>query len=155
MLAYKSIPRRTAFPVERDEDCRSIWEHPTLQTYDPWGLGSGQSERMTQIACAARGWHRPRFGRHMGFVCEPCAIWKHFFCQGLFENIYMCCRKWWGSPFDQGESNGAGVWSVGFGFWPIRMHDSDHAHSKGGHRPRFGRHTAFVSEPCAIWKHLH
>ena len=40
----------TACAVERDEDRRSIWEHPTVQTYDPWGLGSGQSERMTQIA---------------------------------------------------------------------------------------------------------
>ena len=56
MLAYKSIPSRTAFPVERDEDCRSIWEHPTVQTYDPWGLGSGQSERTTQIARVAEGW---------------------------------------------------------------------------------------------------
>ena len=45
MLAYKSIPRRTAFPVERDEDCHSFWEHPTVQTYDPLGLGSGQSDR--------------------------------------------------------------------------------------------------------------
>ena len=49
MLAYKSIPSQTEFPVERDEDCRSIWEHPTVQTYDPWGLGFGQSERTTQI----------------------------------------------------------------------------------------------------------
>ena len=55
MLAYKSIPSRTAFPVERDEDCRSIWEHPAVQTYDPWGLGSGQSERTTQIARVAEG----------------------------------------------------------------------------------------------------
>ena len=36
--------------VERDEDRRSIKENPTVQTYDPWGLGSGQSERTTQIA---------------------------------------------------------------------------------------------------------
>ena len=24
---------------KRDEDCRSIKENPTVQTYDPWGLG--------------------------------------------------------------------------------------------------------------------
>ena len=56
MLAYKSIPSQTAFPIEGDEDFRSILEHPTVQTYDPWGLGSGQSERMTQIARVAEGW---------------------------------------------------------------------------------------------------
>ena len=39
-----------ACAVERDEDHRSIWEHPTVQTNDPWGLGSGQSERMTRNA---------------------------------------------------------------------------------------------------------
>ena len=49
------ITTGTACAVERDEDRRSIWEHPTVQTYDPWGLGSGQSERTTQIARAARG----------------------------------------------------------------------------------------------------
>ena len=27
--------------VERDGDRRSIKENPTMQTYDPWGLGSG------------------------------------------------------------------------------------------------------------------
>ena len=100
--------------------------------------------------------HRPRFGRHTAFVCEPCAIWKLFF-EELFENMYMCCRKGWGSPFDQGESNGADVWSVGFGFWPIRTHDSDRTRGRGVgvHRPRFSGHTAFVSELCALWKHLH
>ena len=41
--------------VERDEDRRSIKENPTVQTYDPWGLGSGQSERTTQIARVAEG----------------------------------------------------------------------------------------------------
>ena len=41
--------------VERDEDHRSIKENPTVQTYDPWSLGSGQSERMTQIARVADG----------------------------------------------------------------------------------------------------
>ena len=56
MLAYKSIPSWAAFPVERDEDRRSMWEHPTVQTYDPWGLGSGQSEHMTQIARVVEGW---------------------------------------------------------------------------------------------------
>ena len=49
------ITTRTACAVERDEDCRSIRENPTVQTYDPWGLGSGQSERMTQIARAVGG----------------------------------------------------------------------------------------------------
>ena len=34
--------------------------------------------------------------------------------------------------FDLGASNGADVRSVGFGFWPIRTHDSDRARSKGG-----------------------
>jgi len=66
----------------------------------------------------------------------------------------MCCRKGWGSPFDQEESNGADVQSVGFGFWLIRTHDLDRARGRG-HQPQFSGHTAFVSEPCAVWKHLH
>ena len=41
--------------VERDEDCRLIKENPTVETYDPWGLGSGQSECTTQIARVAEG----------------------------------------------------------------------------------------------------
>ena len=41
--------------VERDEDRRSIKENPTVQMYDPWGLGSGQPERTTQIARVAGG----------------------------------------------------------------------------------------------------
>ena len=41
--------------VDRDEDCRSIKENPTVQTYDPWGLGCVQSERMTQIMRMAGG----------------------------------------------------------------------------------------------------
>ena len=45
----------TACAVERAQGCRSILEQPTMHTYDPWGLGSGQSERMTQIARAAGG----------------------------------------------------------------------------------------------------
>ena len=49
------ITTGTACAVERDEDRRSIWEHPTVQTYDPWGLGFGQSECTTQITRAARG----------------------------------------------------------------------------------------------------
>ena len=69
------ITTGTACAVERDEDRRLIWEHPMVQTYDPWGLGSGQSERTTQITRAAGGGgHRPRFGGHMAFVSEPCAI---------------------------------------------------------------------------------
>ena len=70
------ITTETACVVERDEDRRSIKENPTVQTYDPWGLGSGQSERMTQIARVAEGWgvHRPRFSGHTAFVSEPCAL---------------------------------------------------------------------------------
>ena len=45
----------TTCAVERAKDCRSIWEHPTVQTYDPWGLGSDQSEHMTQIARVGGG----------------------------------------------------------------------------------------------------
>ena len=44
-------------------------------------------------------------------------------------------------------TNGADVRSVGFGFWPIRKHDSDRGQGGG-----FGRHTAFINEPCAIRK---
>ena len=65
----------TACVVERAQDCRSIWEHPMVQMYDPWGLGSGQSERTPQIMQAAGGrGHRPRFGRHMAFMSKLCAI---------------------------------------------------------------------------------
>ena len=65
------ITTGTACAVERDEDRRSFWEHPTVQTYDPWGLGSGQLERMTQIMGGVAG-----FGRHTTFINEPCAIRK-------------------------------------------------------------------------------
>lgn len=41
--------------VERDEDHCSIKENPTVQTYDLWGLGSGQSECTTQIVRVAEG----------------------------------------------------------------------------------------------------
>ena len=41
--------------VERDEDRRSIKENPTVQTYDSWGLDSGQSKHTTQIARVAEG----------------------------------------------------------------------------------------------------
>ena len=43
------ITTGTACDVERDEDRRSIWEHPMVQTYDPWGLDSGQLESTTHI----------------------------------------------------------------------------------------------------------
>ena len=66
------ITTRTACAVERDEDRHSIWEHPTVQTYDPWGLGSGQSESMTQIM----GGVVAGFGRHTAFINEPSAIRK-------------------------------------------------------------------------------
>ena len=69
----------TACAVERDEDRRSIWEHPTVQTYDPWGLGSGQSERTTQIARAARG----GIGHSLVGTRLSCVN------RVLFENIYM------------------------------------------------------------------
>ena len=45
----------TACAVEKAQGCRSIWEHPTVHTYDPWGLGSGQSVGTTQITRAAGG----------------------------------------------------------------------------------------------------
>ena len=76
MHAHNAYPC-TACVVERAQGCRSIWEHPMVHTYDPRGLGSGQSERMTQIAHVARG-HQPWFGRHTAFVSESCAISKHF-----------------------------------------------------------------------------
>ena len=66
------ITTGTACAVERDEDRRSIWEHPTVQTYGPWGLGSGQSESTTQIV----GRVVAGFGRHTAFINEPCAIRK-------------------------------------------------------------------------------
>ena len=50
------ITTGTACVVERDEDCRSIKKNPMVQTYDPWGLGFGQSESTTQIARVAEGW---------------------------------------------------------------------------------------------------
>ena len=65
------ITTGTACVVERDEDHRLIWEHPMVQTYDPWGLGSGQSESTTQIVGGVAG-----FGRHTAFTNEPCAIRK-------------------------------------------------------------------------------
>ena len=43
--------------VERVEDRCSIKENPMVQTYDPWGLGSGQSEHTTQIARAVWSTH--------------------------------------------------------------------------------------------------
>ena len=41
--------------VKRDEDRCSIKENLTVQMYDPWGLGSGQSERTTQITRVGGG----------------------------------------------------------------------------------------------------
>ena len=63
-----------------------------MQTYDPWGLGSGQSERTTQIARVARG------GIGHGLVgtrlsCVNRVLFENIFWEGLFENMYMCCRK--------------------------------------------------------------
>ena len=67
----------TACAVERAEDSRSIWEHPTVQTYDPWGLGSGQLERTTQIACMAGGISHGLVDTRLSRVNRV-----------LFENIY-------------------------------------------------------------------
>ena len=50
-----------------------------MQTYDPWGLGSGQSERTTQIARAARG------GIGHGLVGTRLSCVNHV----LFENIFI------------------------------------------------------------------
>ena len=61
-----------ACAVEKDEGRRSIKENPTVQTYDPWGLGSGQSESTTQIV----GGVVVGFGRHTAFINELCAIRK-------------------------------------------------------------------------------
>jgi hypothetical protein len=74
LVHINQIPTTTACGDERDEDCRSICVHPMVQTYDPWGLGSGQSEHTTHITRSRS--HRPRFGRHTAFVNEPCAICK-------------------------------------------------------------------------------
>ena len=66
----------TACAVERAQGCRSIWEHPTGHTYDPWGLGSGQSERTTQIARTAGGIGHGLLGTQLSRVNRV-----------LFENI--------------------------------------------------------------------
>ena len=65
--------------VERDEDRRSIKENPTVQTYDPWGLGSGQSERTTQIARTTMG------GIGHGLVGTRLSRVNRV----LFENIFL------------------------------------------------------------------
>ena len=59
-----------------------------VHTYDPWGLGSGQSKHTTQIAHAAKG------GIGHGLVgtrlsCVNRVLFENIFCEGLFENIYM------------------------------------------------------------------
>ena len=50
---HKKITTGIASAVKRDEDRCSIKENPMVHTYDLWGLGSGQSERTTQIARVA------------------------------------------------------------------------------------------------------
>ena len=67
--------------VKRDEDRRLIKENPTVQTYDPWGLGSGQLERMTQIARVAEGWGCIGHG-----LVDTRLSWVN---RVLFENIYI------------------------------------------------------------------
>ena len=49
------ITTGTACAAERDDDRCSIQVNPTVQTYDPWGLGSGQSECTTQITRVVEG----------------------------------------------------------------------------------------------------
>ena len=125
------------------------------------GLGE-KGEKYPQSPRARKGLCKrlplsARVHKQNNFIWNEDVIVENIFLEELFENMYMYCRKGWGSSFDQGESNGADVRSVGFGFWPIRTHDSDRARGRGVgvHRPRFSGHTAFVSEPCALWKHLH
>ena len=55
-----------------------------VQTYDPWGLGSRQSERTTQITHAAQG------GIGHGLVgtrlsCVKHVLFENIFWEGLFE----------------------------------------------------------------------
>ena len=78
------ITTGTACAVERDEDRRSIWEHPTVQTYDSWALDFGQSESTTQIMGGVAG-----FGQHTAFINEPCAIRKP---DCIFLFIYTIVR---------------------------------------------------------------
>ena len=66
MHAHNAYPC-TACAVEGARGCRSIWEHPTVHMYDPWGLGSGQSERTTHIARAVGG---------VGYHTETNIWWK-------------------------------------------------------------------------------
>ena len=64
----------------------------------------------------------------------------------------MCYQKGWGSSFNLGASNGADVRSVGFGFWPIRKHDSDHGRGGGGVWSAHGFHQRTV---CYSQTRLH
>ena len=76
--------------IKRDEDRRSIKENPTVQTYDPWGLGSGQSERTTEIVRTAKG----SIGHGLvgtRLSCVNRVLFKSIFWEGLSENICMCC----------------------------------------------------------------
>ena len=52
------ITTGTTCAVVRGEDPRSMWEHPTVQTYDLWGLGFGQSESTNQIVGGVAGFGR-------------------------------------------------------------------------------------------------
>ena len=82
------ITTGTACVVERDEDRRSIWEHPTVQTYDSWGLGSGQSESTTQIVggvWSAHGFNQPT-------VCYSQTrlhIFVHTYCSEIKSVCYL------------------------------------------------------------------
>ena len=81
--------------VERDEDRRSIWVHPTVQTtIRGVRVLANQNARLRSRVC--HGVHQPQFSGHAVFVSEPCAIWKHlhqlttFFC--LNENMSSSFR---------------------------------------------------------------
>ena len=120
-----------------------------MQTYDPWGLGSGQSERTTQIARAARAG-----GISHGLVGTRLSWVNHV----LFENIFWRGYLKTCTCVDERDEDRCLIkenpmvqtynpWGLGSG---QSERTTQIARTIGGHRPRFGRHTAFVSEQCAI-----
>ena len=59
-----------------------------VQTYDPWGLGSSQSERTTQIA---GGIGHNLVGTWLSRVNR--VLFENIFWEGIFENMCMSCLK--------------------------------------------------------------